>query len=447
MFTKIKKSSLKLSLIAALAVSPFSLHAATGGGMVEGSSESTSAGLEDPAFEKQLNRINVGINLIRINTDMLENMPVSQDSKWVDEVIAPFTGERARFVRNMDSVKNDAYYSTASITDAILGRRQSLVMSPLIIRLYSEAAIIYKNRYNGYSLYKLDDAGNEIIPHQKNPNNPKQIAYHIPNMNQFPDITDTKSYVTFNGDKRVAMIDVEATSGNRYNNVKDAVISLLPEGLQEGVNTAADEFKVAKEEVGIAKSAEGELKAWMDDDKNANSPEKADKEAALEAAKADVEAKEKVYNEKEEAYFSLLAAGAKALESDFDATKVPLAKKLEALLDAIDNNAFGAASMFVSATAGLVRGYGMVGDEIKALRTAQALSSLVGNQKEFISERLSRMLMGSLLALPNIGIGTYYATSQSHEIGKYQDIVAALLDAAKVAEEAQKATQEAQSSK
>jgi hypothetical protein len=103
--------------------------------------------------------------------------------------------------------------------------------------------------------------------------------------------------------------------------------------------------------------------------------------------------------------------------------------------------------MFVSATAGLVRGYGMVGDEIKALRTAQALSSLVGNQKEFISERLSRMLMGSLLALPNIGIGTYYATSQSHEIGKYQDIVAALLDAAKVAEEAQKATQEAQSSK
>jgi hypothetical protein len=420
MLHKIKKSSLGLSLVAILALSPLSLSAASGSGMMEGSSESTSALMEDPAFEKQLNRINVGINLIRINTDILENMPVSEDSKWVDEVIAPYTAERGRFITNMDEVKNDAYYSTAALTDAILGKRQSLVMSPLIMRLYSEAAIIYKNSSNG------------------NPD------FHIPDMNVFPDITDTKTYVTFKADDKVALINVEAVNGNLYKNVEEATISLLPEDLQEGVQLAKDEYKVAFEDNANAKSTIEALKAWLDDDKNENSPEKETKAAELEAAEADQTAKEEVMNAKQEAYFALLEQGATAVESNFNPDKVNLAKKLESLLDAIDNNAFGAASMFTSASAGLARGYGMISKEMEAIQKAQALTQLVGNQKMFLTERYTRMATGTLLALPNIFIGTYYAASQSSKIGKYQDIVKATLAGAQAAQEAAQATKEAQ---
>jgi hypothetical protein len=58
---------------------------------------------------------------------------------------------------------------------------------------------------------------------------------------------------------------------------------------------------------------------------------------------------------------------------------------------------------------------------------AQGLTDLVGNQKQYIGERYERMLTGTLLAVPNIGIGTYYAIAQSSSVGKYQDVVAAVL--------------------
>ena len=90
--------------------------------------------------------------------------------------------------------------------------------------------------------------------------------------------------------------------------------------------------------------------------------------------------------------------------------------------------------MFSSASGGLFRGYGMIQKELEAINRAQALSSLVGNQREFIGERYSRMAIGTLLAIPNIAIGTYYAASQSSSIGEYQDIVEAVLAGAEAQE-------------
>lgn len=402
MLKTIKKSSLGLSLVAMLALTPLSVFAASAGGVFEGTSESTSALIEDPSFEAQLIRINVGVNLVRINTDILESMPVSQDSKWVDEVIALVTSKKRQEVFNMDEVKNDAYYSTAALTNAILGRR-AMVMSPLTVRLYLQASVIYKNSTNGNSKNK------------------------IPDMNTFPDITDTKTYVSFKADDSVALIDVEASTGNLFPNVEAAVISLLPEDLQEGVTSAKDDYDVAKENVGTSKSEVASIEAWLDDDANIDSDEKAGKSAELEAAEVALTENETVMDEKENIYFELLASGAEAIENNFDDSKIPLAKKLDSLLDAVDNNAFGAVSMFTSATAGLTRGMGMLDKELKAILLAQGLTNLVGNQKQYIAERYTRMMIGSLLALPNITLGSYYAVSQSSKIGKYQDIVAAVL--------------------
>jgi len=402
MIKKIKNIGIKLSLITAILATPSLTMAASGSGFMEGSSESISALLETPTFEGQIARINVGINLIRINTDILERMPISADAEWVDKVVAPITTEIYKATLQTEAVQNDSYYSTVSITNNILGR-QAIAVSPLSARLFYEASVIYKNSTNGY------------------------IGFHIPDMNVFPDITDMKTYVTFKDDDKVEIIDIEAKTGF-YRNVVEAVISLLPEDLKENVIDARKEMKEAKNELNNATSEVGQLEAWLDDDKNSDNPQTAEKEIQLKVAQAQEDEKKTIFEEKENSYLALLETGATAIESNYDASKIPLAQKLQKLLDTVDNNAGGAISMFGSATLGLTRGYPTLSDELKAISTAQGYSDLLGNKKEFLVQRASRMAIGALMAVPNISIGTYMAISQSHEIAKYQDIVNKILE-------------------
>ena len=430
MLNMIKKNGIKLSLVAALAVVPSAVQGASGGGMVEGSSESTSAIIEPANFEAQLNRINVGINLVRINTDILENMPVSVDSQWVDKVLAPLNTNE---LESLDDIKNDGYFSTVQYTNAILGR-PGIRLSPLNYRLYHIASVIYKNDLNGY---------NAKIENQED-------KFRLPNMNVFPDITDTKTYVTFKEDDKVALIDVAAESGNLYPNVEMATISLAPEDLQEEIIKAKDEYKESLRVYGDKESELKSIEAWLDDDKNAQSPEIAEKEAQVPTLKAEVEAAEKDADTKQEIYYQLIDEAALAIESNFDETKVPLARKLEKLLDTVDNNAFGAASMFTAATAGIYKGLGMASDEIQAIAQAKAVVmglNITAKQKEELQDRLNdryeRMATGTLLAIPNIGIGLYYSAKQASLAGVYQKIVNKVIEGAEAAEEAQKAKEEA----
>jgi len=397
-----KKIGIQLSLVTAILTTPSLTLASSGSGFMEGSSESISAMMETPTFEGQIARINIGINLIRINTDLLERMPISADAVWVDKVVATITPEIYKETLNTKALKNDAYYSTVNITNILL-KRQAIKVSPLSARLYYEASVIYKNDTNGYE------------------------GFHVPDMNVFPDISDMKSYVTFKDDDKVEIIDIEAKTGF-YRNVVEAVISLLPDDLQESVIDARKEMKDAQNDLNDVKSEIAELEAWLDDDKNAESTEKSAKEEELKVAEAQEDEKRTIFEGKEKIYFTLLETGADAIEANYDASKIPLAKKLQKLLDTVDNNAIGAISMFSSATAGLTRGYATVTDEMQAISSAQDLTTLLGNQKEFLGERYKRMAIGSLMALPNISIGTYMAISQSKEIGKYQDIVNKVLE-------------------
>ncbi len=410
----LKHAGLKISLIAVIIATPSIMLASSGSGFAEGSSESISAGLENPTFEGQLARINIGINLVRLNTDIMRRMPISEDAEWVDKIIQNMTSKMYRQTLKTKAVREDAYYSTVTLTNIIL-QRPAIAVSPLSARLYFEASVIYKNDSNGY----------------------KGEGFHVPDMNEFPDISSIKSFVTFKDDEKVAVINVEARNGTLYKNMIDATISLVPEDLQEEIKSAYKEFQDAKKELGLRTSIRGSLEAWLDDDKNSGSPETENKESQLTISEAVEEEKEKIVDEKEEAYFLLLQSGALAIEGNFDENKVPLAKKLEALLDTVDNNAISAQSMFGSATIGLIQGYGAVEDEMKAIAAAQALTYLVGDQKQFLVQRYERMLMGGIMAVPNIAVGVGVSGFQICEIGKYQDIVEKVLEGAEAAEEEQ----------
>lgn len=393
-----------------MAIAPQALSA----GAVEGMSESTSAGLEAPNYEHQLVRINTGINFIRLSRDVLESMPISEDSEWVDKVVANMDTQMVQETLSLNDVKNDAYFSTAIITNVIL-RRPVLHMSPAIIRLYYVASVIYKNEANG------------------NPD------FHIPDMNEFPDYSSIKSFTHFKENEKVAYIDVEAKNGNLYKNLDEAILSMLPEDLQESANDAYAEYIVERN---IFKDKAGDVnavKAWIDDEKNSGNPDMANRKKGLEVLEQELEEQEKVFNSKKNVYLAILDKGADAIEANFDPSKVKLAKKVDKLLEFVDDGAINAISLFVSASIGIYKGYGEVDKELKALAWAQGLSTLVGNQKVFIIERAKRMVTGTLLAIPNITVGTYIITAGRGKISTYKDVVEAVLDGAKAMDESTEA--------
>jgi hypothetical protein len=399
MFKILKKLSITLSFIALLAILSSAIYASSGSGFIEGSSaESTVALFENPSFEGQLVRANTGINLVRLNTDILENMPVSVDSTWVDVIIGDVNMDQ---IRNLSAYKNDAYYSTIFLTNLILQRGRSLPLTPLVARLFHQANTIYKT---------------------------------IPNMNVLPDLSDTKSFVTFADAK---LIKVEAKKGNLFKNVEEAVISLLPEDMIETTKSAKDDYKEAMNALRKAEGKVEKIKLWLDDDENDNSLETKTYEADLETAEAKVIEEEDLANLKKEIYFKAVEDGILALETDYDENKLPLAKKLEKLLDIVDNNAIGATSLFSSAIVGLTRGLGQLQKEQKAINTAIIRNANVDSQTyKSLVERNERMLKGSVMLIPDIGIGSLYAVKQSLLAGKYQKIVDVIIEMGKVEAEA-----------
>lgn len=427
MLNTIKKTTIKLSMVAALALTPSAVFAASGSGFIDGSSESTSALLEGPNVEQQINRISVGMAMVRINTVILSEMPISADSTWVDELTEVMTTEMYKKIRNSNAVKNDPYFATAIITNAILGR-PALDLTPLNARLYLELNAIYKNDTNEV----------KTGAHK---------GYAIPDIYELPSFDSMDTFTNFgtkNNGMKVAKINVEAAQYEKFKNVEDATISLTPKKYQKKLHAAKDAYYEAKNAVAESEGIIETTKAWLDKDENTNDPTRAQKEEKIKLEEEKLTTLEAAFDEADTAYTMLIDEAAMEIEAfqseDYLKTALPLAQKLEKLLDTIDNNSVGAISMFTSATAHLVKnGVGTLGDELSALTKAQAFSTLVGNQKQFIIDRLERMGKGAAMALPNIAIGTYYAIKQSSEVGKYQTIVNKVIELGEAATEAKEA--------
>jgi len=214
---------------------------------------------------------------------------------------------------------------------------------------------------------------------------------------------------------------------------------MLPDAMQESANSAYDEFMEQREIFEVSASKVQLIEAWLDDEKNEGNPDMDNRRKGLEVAEAEEKKEEAVFNDKKNVYLAILDKGADAIEANFDPSDVILAQKIDKLLEVVDDGAINAVSLFTAAGIGITRGYGEIGNEMKAILAAQALTSLVGNQKQFLIERYERMLTGTLLAIPNVAVGTYYVVAGRGKISTYKDVVEAVLDGAKVMEESSQA--------
>jgi hypothetical protein len=428
---KFRKELASLSIVASLMLAPSLVYAEGTGGFASGSSESVSALLEPANVEKQLVRINDGINLIRLNNIIINKMPISPEAKWVDETVQDLNPEIKTKVESMKHVQTDPYLSTVKLTNEILG-------IPTITQL-SPVAYVFHNRLSA-------------------------VYDRMPDLYAMPSITSMNSYIEFGGNGKLKT-KIEASKGNRYDNATAAVMALLPKSYNKTLKNQFKTFENKQAEYLKIESDIGKLEAWLDDDKNVNNPKRAKQEEQLKIKKEEAKLAEKAVDEAEEIYFTTLENAALEIESNFDRKSVPLARKLDKLFATVDANAVGAISLFGVATGHIIKNsIGTLSQELDALRIAKQnlsvntvqnnlmiignnakvtinvndKSKLVAQQQAALNLRATILAKNALFALPNIAIGSYYATKQIRFAGKYQGIVGKVLEIAEAEEEAAK---------
>jgi len=372
-------------------------------GIISSLKETGSAALEDPSVEKQLNRISLGINIIKTNHDILYNMPVSSDAEWVDKIVAEITDETKKRIEGQ--LKEDPYYATVAFTDRIKQQRQN---KSGINNLFGEISPLTYQFYNRMNALYTDI----------------DIHNNIPDIYQAPTCID--EYKQF---KDVKLIEVEAQKGTRYPNVEEAVIALTPD--PDTLKDARSEWNEKMVVVAELKQTTSELEAFIDDDNNVGHSELEEKKEELAVKKVELENAEKSADEQESIYSELLKEAVVVLESEYDPERVPLAKKLDKLLEAVDTGAVQAGVLFTTAIAKMTSSIEQIEFELKVFEDVKLASWFHGNDTiiQQMNYRQDRIVKNAIYAIPNITIGSYYAVKQSLIAGKYQKIVEVILDA------------------
>lgn len=405
------KRCVNLSLVLGMAFMPLKALA-MGNAVATGSLESSSALIEPANVERQLNRINDGINLIRINNIILFDMPVSQDAKWAQEVAAAFSLGMQQRVDASAHIQNDPYYSTVMFSNAILGHPTISKLTPAGYKLHHKILTLFKNKQNGYSNKK----------------------YALPNLYAMPSLEDAKTFTHFPYEENVELIEVEAISGTLYENAAYATIALLPDALQEEVIEAQESYQNRLNEYVELKAQVVALQAWFKDDNHIAHPKRNAQKEALEIKKEQLKQAQAFANEQEAIFFEILQKAALAIETNFDVSKIELAQKLDALFESIDTAAMDAITLFSTATMHLSKnGFASLSDELKAITAAAGIVS-IAKQENFLKQRYQRVASNAVYAFANITMGTYYAYKQVRLVGKYQQIVDKMIEGAKALE-------------
>ena len=397
---------MKAKLIPAMLIGLSSLLLTACGGMA--TMESLKGGglaiIEAKSVERQLNRTALASAVIRTNASILYDMPLSENSEWVDRISEDLDDAWKR--RTEAHMKqNDAFFATQQYTNgALAGLDDQGGLQHLIGTLIGVTPIDFVVQKRLETLY-----------------NKRPDIYAIP--------TTLKDYSSF---PDVRLIKVKATSGNAYPNVERAVLALLPDGFQQDLLAARTENKQAERQVGRAKGKLGEVQSKMKSLKNQRSsnPRWVKLNQSQQVLKQEISDLEAIAKEKQAIYFKLLDQGSEALQNDFDDSKLALALKLRKALDSIYDGASAAGIIYTTALAKLYQSYDILPKELAAIAGGK-VGSHIGNDPKlsrFIDVRVDRLKNNAINLFPSLGIGAYQAVMQSVDAAKYAEVVETYLE-------------------
>ncbi len=353
--------------------------------------ESATALFEKANMEKQVNRTATATAILKASNLMLYKLPISSDAKWVDEISQDISPQREKEIAK--KLVNDPFFATVQLTDVISG-------SPLTIfqNLTPAETYLYETLEKLYVTY--------------------------------PDIytlsTSLEELQNFKGGKQRG---VAAMKANKFKNIEEAVISLVPVNLQKDLKKSIFDLKKSNESV--AKKKENIAVLSKDDKAKKENGEK------IAVAEAELKELEKNADEKENIMDEFWKKSIAELDTNINDEKMKLVKKIKTVLSVVDDGAILAGCTYTTA---LAKGYTSLGgfeNEMKVLGAVTVVAP--GKMKGLMQKRVQRLSKNTLLAIPNIAIGTYMIVRQQMFASKFSDVINKLV---KADEENQKAKDE-----
>lgn len=411
--------------------------------------EGVQSQMEVPTLENQVNRVAVGMAIVRENNIMAYKMPISSDASWPELVASDINDTEEQFI--VDSLMDDPYFATVHYTEMI--QRQILG---------SSAAM--KNVLGGFSNITAMVLNQTVKPLTKRAMQ-KIVILYGKDTKKWPNVFDFDGKLNdFLEFKDGTLKDIEASKGDVYETIGEAVISLTPTSLQKDLSQARVTLLEGYDKVASLNGQKGELEAKLKNDE-AKSKSKAKEDVGYVALskkqRKNIEREVKVVeerikeaesfaDEKEDIYFELLDQAVVALESEMnidDENYVKLAKNINTVSDEIQTGAYEAYTSFGLALSNIVSSDIILKFPKELVSLGLGKIAVPANLQSKYNERVKRVVKNALYLLPNIFMGTYYANKQSNLAQKYENITSTIIDAYNVKKEqeaaALKAAQEA----
>ena len=384
--------------------------------------EGFSSQMEVPTLEKQTNRVAVGMTIVRENNIMAFKMPISADAQW-PKIISNELGPKQK-EHIADMLQKDPYFATAHYSEPVQRRMLGSSASMNQLGNYGQFAAMLMNQTISPLTYRAIQKLEEFYGY--NPKNWPNIFNYDGELGNFLEFKDG------------TMVEIEALNGDVYENLGEAIISLTPIGMQKDLTLARTDMLDAYEEVASLKSQKGQKESRLKID-NAQSKSKDKKEnyemlsteekgqikQELLVLDEQIKQAESVGDEKEMIYFSLLDNAVVAIQSDInidDENYVKLANNVNIISKEIQSGATEAYTSFALALTNIATNNIIMKfpNELKSLAVAKM--HVPSNLQKQYDKRLARLVKNSVYLLPNIFIGTYYASKQTDLAKKYEDI-------------------------
>jgi len=401
--------------------------------------EALSSQMEVPTLEKQANRVAVGMMIVRENNIMARKFAISAEAKWPKEVTKELTKTEELQVKKV--LLDDPYFSTVNYTEPI--QRKELGSSALMNQLggYGQIAATMLNQTITPLMYRAFY---------------KIIIFYGEDKKNWPNIfafdRTSSNFEEFEGGK---LREPDLGNAQAYDNITEAMISLMPVNLQKDVELAKNDMLEAYGVVLELKSEEAEIETELKTDEARKSGKKQnitlkgidgietdytpltqeevdEKKQRLSVLKEEISNAEKIADEKEQIYFELIDKAAIALQSDInldDKEYIKLAENVNMVANDVQDSATEAYASFGIA-AGNIAANNTIQNfpkELKTLALAKAYIPLKLQDK--YNQRIKRLVSNTMYILPNMIMGTYYAHKQSVLAEKYADFTDIILEA------------------
>ena len=395
--------------------------------------EGFASQMEVPTLEKQANRVAIGMTIVRENNIMAFKMPISADALWPEAISSELTDKQKQHIA--DLLQRGPYFSTVHFTEAI--QRKMLGSSAALNGMGK-----YANAFGSVFNQKISPLTFRAIQ--------KLEAFYGNDPKNWPNVFDYDSSLdNFLEFKDGTMADIEALSGDVYPTLGEAMIALTPLGLQKDLSVARTNMLQSYEEVADLKSQKGQYETTLKskESKSLSVQEKEDIKTELSVVDERIKEAESAANEKEMIYFTLLDEAVVALESDMnidDENYVKLAKNVNTVATEIQSGSTEAYTSFALALTNIASNNIMLKFPRELESLAYGKAYVPSNLQSKYNERISRLVKNAVYLLPNIFIGTYYASKQADLAEKYQTVTETIILAYQVKVEQEAAAKEAQ---